>query len=261
MEYPVISSRNNDKIKYYKKLVTDSSLRREERLFTLEGARLCSDAVRSGYNIKETYITDKALEKYRDTVRGLIDNSDEVFIITDEVSGKLSDTVNPQGVFCIAGVKEQSAVTLEKGKKYIALDNVQNPQNLGSVARTAEALGIDALITAEGCDIYNPKALRASMGSLLRIPVYQISDLPGLLRIADESGILTLATVPDSDAQDISKIDFSDGALTVIGNEGNGVSDEAKSLCSKKVTIVMKGEAESLNASAAATICMWEMMR
>jgi len=261
MEYSVISSRSNDKIKYYNKLVSDAAERKQSGLFTLEGARLCADAVRSGYMVRETYITEKALGKYGELVLPLVENSAETFVITDSVADKLSDTVSPQGVFCVVKAKENNALKLEKGRKYLALENVQNPQNLGSVARTAEALGIDALITFEGCDIFNPKALRASMGSLLRIPVYQTQSLETLVKQANENGILTLATVPDGNAEDITAVDFSGGALTVIGNEGNGVSKELQSLCSKRVTIVMKGEAESLNASAAAVIAMWEMMR
>jgi len=261
MEYSVISSRNNDRIKYVKKLVTDASLRRESGLFTLEGARLCADAVRSGYDVRETYITQNALEKYRGTVSPLLEKSGEVFVISDEVADKLSDTVSTQGVFSVVKAKKNTELKLLKGARYLALENVQNPQNLGSVARTAEALGIDALITFEGCDIYNPKALRASMGSLMRIPVCQTDSLASLINEANAMGILTLATVPDANATDITTVDFSHGVLTVIGNEGNGISPDIQSLCSVRATIKMKGEAESLNAWAAAIIAMWEMMR
>lgn len=261
MEYSVITSRNNDKIKYVGKLVSDASLRRSDSIFVLEGARLCADAERSGYTVEEVFVTEKALGKYGEMLTALLAAANKVFLITEPIAQKLSDTVNTQGVFCTVREKSADAIRLQKGKRYVALENVQNPQNFGSVARTAEALGIDAIITFEGCDMYNPKLLRASMGSVLRIPLYRVSDLSALIEEANKIGIPTVATVPDSSAQDITEIDFSQGALTVIGNEGNGVSEEIQSLCSVRATIVMKGKAESLNASAAAAIAMWEMVR
>ena len=155
---------------------------------------------------------------------------------------------------------ENTEFTVEKGGRYLALEQVQNPQNLGAAARTAEALGIAGLIVSGGCDRFNPKALRASMGSLLRLPVMQVEDLASWLKAQNET-ILTLATVPDMRATSICTLDFSGGAIAVVGNEGNGVSEAVLSAVRERVTIPMRGAAESLNASAAATITMWEMMR
>ena len=155
---------------------------------------------------------------------------------------------------------ENTTFAIEKGGRYLALEQVQNPQNLGAAARTAEALGIAGLIVSGGCDRFNPKALRASMGSLLRLPVMQVEDLASWLKAQNET-ILTLATVPDMRATSICTLDFSGGAIAVVGNEGNGVSDAVLSAVRERVTIPMRGAAESLNASAAATITMWEMMR
>ena len=155
---------------------------------------------------------------------------------------------------------ENTEFTVEKGGRYLALEQVQNPQNLGAAARTAEALGIAGLIVSGGCDRFNPKALRASMGSLLRLPVMQVEDLASWLKAQNEM-ILTLATVPDATATSICTLDFSGGAIAVVGNEGNGVSDAVLAAVRERVTIPMRGAAESLNASAAATITMWEMMR
>lgn len=146
-------------------------------------------------------------------------------------------------------------------EKYVALDGIQNPDNLGAISRTAEALGVDALIVGGGCDIYNPKALRASMGALLRLSVISVPSILPVLQKARENGLPVFSTVPDSAAEDITTVDFSRGAVTVIGNEGNGVSKEVKAFSDRFITIPMGGKAESLNASAAATITMWEMMK
>lgn len=261
MNYIEISSRNNEKIKYVNKLVTSSKERNRASLFVCEGIRLCYDALISGYSIKEVYITYDALSKYNEKAQVITDNADKVYLITDEVKDKLSDTVNSQGVFCVVEMKHSTTEEVAAGKRYVALDSVQNPQNLGTVARTAEALGIQGVIVSGGCDIYNPKALRASMGSLLRIPVIQTDNLCALIEKLNSCGVLTFSTVPDNSARDITTLDFSRGAVAVIGNEGNGVSQEVKNATSVLATIKMLGNAESLNASSAAVITMWEMMK
>lgn len=143
----------------------------------------------------------------------------------------------------------------------IALDHVQDPGNLGAIIRTAEALGIDAVIVGGGCDLYNPKALRATMGSALRINIKQTDNLESVLTEFKERNIPVYATSPDSSAFQITDVDFSKGGVCVVGNEANGVSDEIKALCDSLITIKMLGRAESLNASVAASITMWEMVR
>lgn len=256
-----ITSRSNEKIKHFIKIVESSKQRREDGLFAVEGVRLCFDALLSGYEITELYYTDNAMHKYSEKLSQLYDNSESIFNITDDVAKKMSDTVNPQGVFCLIKMKNAADVGVKSGKKYIALDNIQTPDNLGAISRTAEALGIDALIVFGGCDIYNPKAMRASMGSFLRLPVIFTDNLAKLIADAQNCGIKTYATVPDSDAEKITDIDFSEGAITVIGNEGSGVSAEIQKAVYKNITMPMSGKAESLNASAAAVITIWEMTK
>ena len=258
MDYKYITAKTNERIKYYTKLVASKKQRDADGVFVCEGLRLCLDAVKSGYVAVEVFVTEAALEKHADKLEAAFER---VNVITEDISEKLTDTVTPQGIYLICKRKEESVFSFEKGKKYICLENVQNPQNLGAVARTAEALGISAVIVLSGCDVYNPKALRASMGSLLRIPVIRFDSVGQVLELSKKAGVISFAAVPDSNAKDITEIDFSHGALAVIGNEGNGVSKETLKSVDMPVTIVMKGLAESLNASAAADIVMWEMMR
>lgn len=263
MNYTDITSRNNEKIKYAAKLISSAKQRKQDALFVCEGVRLCCDAFSSGYEIVDCFVTEEALVKHGDKMSNMLDGAKALYRISEEVAQKLSDTVSSQGVFCVVKMREEHSKVFNfiKGEKYVALENLQNPQNLGAIARTAEALGIKAVLTYSGCDIYNPKALRASMGSLLRIPVYQVSSLEDSLKEAQNNGIYTFVTVPDETARDITELDFSCGALAVIGNEGNGVSSGITQAAKNRVTIKMKGEAESLNASVAAVITMWEMMR
>ena len=256
----VITAKNNPKIKETKALLTSSKERKSSGLFVLEGVRLCYDALKSGCEIKSVFCTEACAEKYGDDISLLKGNCDNFYLVSNDVLKTISDTVTPQGVVCTVAMK-QNNFEYEKGKKYIALDTVQNPDNLGAISRTAEAFGIDGLVICGGCDIYNPKALRASMGALFRLPVKVCQSLENEIEACRKLGIGSFATVPDRDARDITKTDFSKGALCIIGNEGNGVSKEIISLCDERITIKMSGRAESLNAAAAASITMWELVK
>lgn len=257
-----ITARTNDKIKYAVRLGESASLRKEAGEFFLEGARLCSDAAETGIAIKQAFFTSKALWKYSDYVESIIARSGVCYEISTEVSQKLSDTENPQGVFCICEIKSDADKTaLKHDGKYLALENLQDPSNLGAVCRSAEALGLDGLIVSGGCDVYNPKALRASMGSLLRMNVIQSDNLCGLIEKANSDGMKTLASVPRHDAEDIRTVSMDGGVVCCVGNEGSGLSEEVIGKCSAQVTIPMSGRAESFNASAAAAILAWELKR
>ena len=256
-----ITSRTNEKIKYAVRLGESASLRKEAGEFFLEGARLCFDAAQTGIRIKQAFFTSKALWKYEDYISAITACSEECFEIGAEVSQKLSDTENPQGVFCICSMREQNGIELDPKGKYIALENLQDPSNLGAICRSAEALGLDGLIVSGGCDIYNPKALRAAMGSSLRMNVIVCDSLDEIINKAKASGMLTLASVPRNTATDIRKVDMNGGVICCVGNEGNGLSEKTIENCEMQVVIPMNGRAESFNASAAAAILAWELIR
>lgn len=256
----IITSKNNAKIKEIKEYLTSSKERRKNEIFVLEGVRLCCDALKSGCRIISVFATEDCQTRYAENVALLKENCVDFYTVSNDVLKSMSDTVNPQGVVCTVAMKHNT-FEYEKGKKYIALDMIQNPDNLGAISRTAEAFGIDGMVICGGCDIYNPKALRASMGALYRLPVRMCQSLEKELELCKEVGIKTFATVPDRDAKDITKTDFSKGAVCVIGNEGNGVSEGVINLCDEKITIKMLGRAESLNAAAAASITMWELVK
>lgn len=260
MAYPVIQSRTNAKIKDGCRLTASAKYRREQGLFTLEGLRLCADAAQSGCQVQTLFLTADAEEKGGERLKILLKNAQKIYTVTEEVAEKLSDTVSSQGVFAILQMLPETALSIQKGGKYVVLDTVQNPQNLGAIARTAEAFGVNGLIVGGGCDRYNPKALRASMGSLLRLPVFETEDLAATVREIGKT-VPTFATVPDCTAESICAQDFSGGAAAIIGNEGNGVREAVLSAAQKRVTIPMRGNAESLNAAAAATVTVWEMMK
>ena len=252
-----ITSKTNRLVKDTKKLMTSSRERKERSLFVLEGARLCFDVLNSVYEVKTVFITDAAYDKYKENADALIEKADEAYLISEDVAEKLGDTQTSQGVFAVCKMRESNNAP---GEKVLALDNVQDPANIGAIIRTAEALGIDSLIVYNCCDLYNPKALRASMGGILRTDITECDNLEELL-LSLKGTYRIYSTVPDASAKDITEIDFSKKTVCVIGNEANGVEENIKSVSDGLITIPMKGNAESLNAGVAAAITMWEMLR
>jgi TrmH family RNA methyltransferase len=258
-----ITSRSNEKIKQASALLNSSKARQESGLFLLEGARLCEDAAKNGIEIERLFFTVTAAGKYSERLASVFAKASECYEIPEDISLRLSDTQSPQGVFCVCRVQKKSnpETALDYKGRYIALENIQDPSNLGAVSRAAEALGISGLIVSGGCDIYNPKAQRAAMGSLLRISVIPTENLASLLIFSKQKGMLTLASTPDSGAVSISDVKPEGGAVLVVGNEGSGITREVMDICSIRVTIPMKGRAQSMNAAAAAAILMWELVK
>lgn len=253
----IITSKNNQIIKDTKKLLTSSKFRSQSGAFVLEGARLCFDVLNSVYRVKLLLITEQAYKKYEDKANEVIAVSDKSYLISNEIAEKLGETANSQGVFAVLEMRNDNA---SLGNKIIALDNVQDPSNVGAIIRTAEALGIDNIIAYNCCDIYNPKTLRASMGSILRMSIIDVDNLEEKLNEL-KSEYKVYSTVPSSSAKKITEVDFTAKSICVIGNEANGVEESIKAVSNELITIPMLGRAESLNASVAASITMWEMLR
>ncbi len=259
-----VTSKDNQWVKEWRRLNDSAKYRRESGLFAIEGARLCGDAMRSGVELKAVLYTSSALAVYGNVVEPLLAAAAVAVEISPELSRHMSDTVNPQGVFCIAKTLDNSLI-IDKINiigTYSALEDVQDPGNMGTVIRTAEALGIDGILLSDGCcDIYNPKVLRASMGGVFRMPLMQVGNMAQTVATLQEKGLAAFACVVDADATPITEAGMGQGSVAVIGNEGNGLRTETVAACNHRVTIPMVGRAESLNASMAAGIILWEMCR
>ena len=240
----MISSRDNNRIKNVVRLIESARERKKQSLIVLEGERLVKEAS----EIEELYYTeDHILEE-------IIKKSKKSFLVSKEVFKKMSDTVSPQGV--IALVKRPEKITeLNKNGKYIAFENVQDPGNLGTAARTAEALGINGLIV-NGVDVFSPKAIRASMGAVLRIPIIEPQNILEYIKNANMRIVGTVC----KEGKSIKDFTFKND-IVLIGNEANGLTANAISICDEIVTIKMNGKAESLNAAAASSIICWEMTK
>ncbi len=258
-----ITSRDNRFIREYRHLLTDGKHRRRMGRFVLEGARLCEDAARSGVVIETVLYTAHARQQYPAQTAAVCAEA-PAYEITDGLAAYIADTNAPQGVFCICVMSEPLLLTdkpLSIGR-YAALETVQDPGNLGTMIRTAEAFGLDGLLLSDGCcDPYNPKVLRSSMGGVFRLPLYSVGNLCALLPRLAEQGFTTVACVVDDTAVPVQSLSMGTGTIAVIGNEGNGLSASVVETCTVRATIPMRGRAESLNASMAAGIVFWEMTR
>ena len=164
-----IESVQNETVKRACKLAVSAKFRQAEQAFFLEGARLCCDAAMSGAAVLQCFVTEDALRKESDRLSVLLESAKQTALISDAVAHKLSQTMSPQGVFCVCAMDQRQPAIDESGV-YLALDHIRDPANLGAMIRTAEALGLNGAILCGCCDVYNPKAQRAAMGSLLRLP-------------------------------------------------------------------------------------------
>lgn len=231
----------------------------------MEGVRLCRDALISGAQIAQFFYTDRAVEKYPETVEDLRRAAGKTAEVSPAVMDAMCDTQAPQGILCLCHMLDKSLECVYKrntGVRILALENIQDPSNLGTVLRTAEALGIGGVLLSSGCcDLYSPKVLRGSMGAVFRMPFTITENFTAALWEMKDLGYLVYAAVPAKDAVPITSLSFPGKCAAVIGNEGNGLTQEAIAACTERVTIPMPGRAESLNAAIASSIFMWEMMR
>ncbi len=262
----LILSKENTNIKLIQKLLSSKKMRDEYGYFIIEGIKVFEDALKENLEIEKVFITEKTLQKHFDFFDKIKDkiSEDKLFTITDEISLKLSDTKSPQGLFCIAKKIEKKCYIdkIKNGKRFLILDNIQDPGNIGTIIRTADAVGLNGIILSNDCcDIYNPKVVRSTMGSLFRMNCYEDCEVQEAVSAFKAKNIPTFASVIDSDANSLTDCDFSSGGAVLIGNEGNGLSQKIVDLCDFSLTIKMKGNVNSLNAAMAASIIVWEMSK
>ena len=264
-----ISSRDNLKIKQYVKLAASKKHRREAGMFVLEGARLCKDAFdlwqQDKLEITACFATLKALEKYSEYVdEKWFSLCGNFYTIDEDIALKMSDSQYPQGVFVIAKCFDNTLAQsrIKPDGKYLVLDDLQDPGNVGTLLRTADAVGVDAVIMCNDCcELYNPKVLRSAMGSALRLDIMITESLSDGADAFRQAGIRLYASVIDKDAVSVTAADYSGGCAVVLGNEGNGMSAQDVALCDERITIRMHGNINSLNVATAGSIILWEMCR
>lgn len=254
----MITSTSNPQVKRLLQLQKKSKAREEEKVYVVEGLRMFAEVPKE--RVEKVYVSESLYNKKK------LDLNLQDFpceILADHVFLHVSDTKTPQGILCVVKQKkyELDALLQIKNPHFMVLDNLQDPGNLGTIVRTAEGAGVDAVFMSRDCvDIYNPKTIRSTMGSIYRMPVLYVEDLVELLKIFRENGIYSYAAHLDG-KNTYDHENYQTGTAILIGNEGNGLRREVAENADIKVRIPMQGQVESLNAAIAASVLMFEVFR
>lgn len=253
----MITSSNNPQLKTISQLNKKAKLRKEHGLYVVEGYKMYAEAPKG--EIEKVYVSESFLEKHPEVLK----EQSHCEVVQDKVFTAVCDTQTPQGVLCIMRQKKRSLEELMKKENpfFVYLEDLQDPGNVGTIIRTAEGAGVDGVIMTKNCvDIYNPKTIRSTMGSIYRVPFFVVDDMDEILGLFKQYGIKTyaahLAGRNNYDCEDYTK-----GTAILIGNEGNGLSDALSEQADCLVKIPMCGQLESLNAAMAAGIFMYETAR
>lgn len=257
----IITSKDNKWVKNFVKLSTQKSYRDQSSLFTIEGVKLVVEAFNNNIKFEMVFVTASCLLKKPQELEKLFQSVSFV-VIDDELQKKMTSQVSPQGIFAICHSNLPSFNIKGISGKYVMLVDLQDAGNVGTIIRTAEAIGIDGIIlTKNTCDLLSSKVLRASMGSIFRMKTLIVEDAYKTVLMLNDMHIKTYASVVDNNAKSVTEMLFDDDCVLLIGNEGNGLSLEVINNCSNSVTIKMHGNVESLNAGIAACILMWEITK
>lgn len=254
----MITSTSNPQIKRLIQLQKKSKVRDEENVFVVEGLRMFAEV--PAKQVEKVYISESLYNKKK---QDLNLQDFPLDILSDQVFGHVSDTKTPQGILCVVkrGKYHLEELLQVKNPHFMVLDNLQDPGNLGTIVRTAEGAGVDAVFMSRDCvDIYNPKTIRSTMGSIYRMPHIYIEDIPALLEVFRENGIKSYAAHLDG-KQFYDQENYQEGTAILIGNEGNGLRTEVVEKADILVRIPMQGQVESLNAAIAASVLMFEVFR
>lgn len=248
-----VTSRKNPLLSQIRKLTGSRGYRRQSGLFLGDGWKLLEEAVRWKAPLTAVVVTEGApLPDLPEGVR--------VVAVPEDVMASVSPMEAPQGALFLCEQQEMQSPQTLPGGRYLVLDGLQDPGNVGAIWRTADALGADGLLLVNGCaDPWSWKTVRATMGACFRLPVWE-ADPSSVQARLDEGGIPLYATALREDTEDLRAQDLRRCAV-VIGSEGRGVSEETLALCGKTLKIPMRARCESLNAAVAAAVVLWEMAR
>lgn len=247
-----ITSRQNPLFQKIRKLNSSNSFRRQQGLFVCEGPKLLAEAVKWGARV-EWAVKLPEFELPSSLACRVVETREDVL-------RSLADTMMPQKVLFACALPDTALPDKLEGGRYLVLDGVQDPGNIGTIWRTADAFGAAGLILTGPCgEPFAPKTVRASMGACFRLPVWK-GERRAVAELLAQSGIPLYATALREDTEDVRTVDLSRAAV-VIGSEGRGISEELLAQCAKTLKIPMEERCESLNAAVAAAVVLWEGWR
>ena len=276
-ERDIITSRQNPTVKRICALL-DKKSRRVEGLFRFDGIKLFGEALDCGLKVRYAVLSSGASDEIRARVeRAVADRRLEgsaLILVSDAVFEKISEERSPEGIITVAELPRErhreldaeaaDTYCVQKSERILIAEALRDPGNLGTVIRSCAALGIDRLILSGDCaDLYNPKAVRAAMGGLFRlnVDIIPVQAMPAAIASLRRGGRKVYAAALGRDALEIGAIGLSRGDCFVIGNEGHGLCEHTINACDACAVIPMRAGCESLNAAAAAAICIWETVK
>ena len=258
----MITSTSNARVKGLVNLIKKKKARDADNVYGVEGIRMFKEVPIE--ELKEVYVSESFYKKERDVVEEVLKGSGiKPELLADMVYAHISDTKSPQGILCVVRRKEYTLARIMGASEMhmIVLEHLQDPGNLGTIFRTAEAAGVTGIIMDRECvDIYNPKTIRSTMGAIYRVPFVYVENLHEAINKLKEKEIRVYAAYLE-DSVDYDEPDYTKGCAFLIGNEGNGLMKETADLADSYIKIPMAGQVESLNAAVAATVLMFEVSR
>ncbi|WZL74503.1 23S rRNA (guanosine(2251)-2'-O)-methyltransferase RlmB [Clostridiaceae bacterium 35-E11] len=259
-----IHSHDNPVVKRVKQL-HKKKYRTIYKQYLVEGVRIIEDALTNHKEIRAVIFCDELYKTAggESLLQKLEKKKIDVYCVPDKMFMELCDTQNPQGIIAVlpCEVYDLAHIIDKSNGFFIVLDRIQDPGNLGTIIRTADAAGVDAVLMGKGCvDLYNAKTIRSTMGSIFHIPILALGTTEEIVRILKEKNVKIITT--DLETKEYYyEIDYTDKMALVVGNEANGVLPEVLVDSDHIIKIPMIGKAESLNASIAASIVMYEAVK
>ncbi len=264
----MITSTSNDRVRRVVSLVEKSKARREEKAFVIEGMKMLREA--PVLQVDEVFVTERFVD-------GASEGDKEILwrygaeTVSEEVMKKMSDTQTPQGVLAVIRQYEYTMEEVLEGYNQdsgenakallLVLENIQDPGNLGTMLRSGEGAGVTGVIMSKGsADIYNPKVIRSTMGSIFRMPFIYVENMPEFVKDLRSKGIHTYAAHLKGE-KNYDEFDYTEPTAFLIGNEGNGLTDDTANAAETYVLIPMKGGVESMNAATSSAILTFEASR
>ncbi len=254
----MITSTSNAQVKHVINLLNKAKYRRECKLFVVEGGKMVFEAPND--LVEKIFVSESYLANHKDDERL---TGPKVEVVSDGVFKQMSDTKTPQGIMATVKMKEYAPCDIlgQENAFVMVCEDIQDPGNLGTILRTGEGAGISGVILSRNSvDIYNPKTIRSTMGSLYRVPFLYVDDLHQTIAQMKNLAIKVYATHLNGN-NNYTKENYTGKCAFLIGNEGNGLKDETAELADVYVKIPMAGQVESLNAAISAAVVMYEVNR
>ena len=246
-----IISKDNKLVKKVRKLFIDKKYRESTNLFVCESYRVINAFIKNNFVLDLLFVTKNS--KYFEHFK----KNSKAIIVDTKVYNSLSELTTGDGLIAVFKIPKKSEEKINE--RIIILDQIQNPNNMGAVLRSAAAFNIKQIILANSCvDIYNPKVIQASMGYGYNISLKFVTDLKQTIKNLQSKGIKVYATAIDAKAVNVNKTNFTKSAV-ILGNEGNGIKKDIIALCDKTIFIPINNKVDSLNISIAASIIMYKI--